>query len=156
MDSRIWSIPLEEKDIKRLKRKRLFQLILMIYLILVDIGATIGFIWIQWIENDEVAGALMGVLAAGIALVVFIVRRSWSNLDRDLKGGIKQAVSGKVEGMYSYKNRFELKVNGQDYRVGSLDYHNHSIGDEVLITFGPASKVMLDIRLLNPNDDSTQ
>jgi len=139
-------IPLDEKDVKKLKRKRLMILIFYIYMWLTFLGVTVGAVFFYFTEVERWPAYLMGSIALGLTIVVFILRRSWKNIKTDLILGNKEVVQGEVTDKYWHKNRYELTIDEKVYLVNSEQYEAVKEGQVVLIGFAPMSKITLDIR----------
>lgn len=137
---------LTEKDLNKLRFQKGMSLFLFIILSLVTAMMVIfGFVFV-FIENEETAGKILG---AGFIIMLFLtlwVRRHYRGLKADLKGGVKNAVQGVVESKMRHRSNCDFTINGVTYHVSLDAYLEYEKGDHVLISFGPASKVMLDIQ----------
>jgi len=142
------SIPFEEKDIKKLKCKRLLILLFYIYMWLVVFGTFVATIVFYFIEDDRIPFYLMGSVTLGSGVVVFILRRTWLRIRKDLRIGTKEVIQGKVTNKYWHKNRYELTIGEKEYLVNSEQYEVIKEGQNVLIGFAPLSKITLDIQVM--------
>ncbi|MDW3194283.1 MAG: hypothetical protein R8G66_18050 [Cytophagales bacterium] len=148
MPNKTWTMDLTERDLKRLKFQKGMTLFLLITLSFSTIMITIVAIMFGF-DGDSTITMMVGI---GFLILVWLtlwVRRHYVRLKSDVVGGVKEAVQGKLEDKTRYRSNCEFRINGVTYHVKMDAYFDHDIGDQILIAFGPASKVMLDIQKLD-------
>lgn len=136
---------LTQRDLKKLKFQKGMNLFLLITLsfslIMISIAAFMfGF------DGDSTITMVIGIVFIILLLLTSWVRRHYLRLKADIKGEIKDAVQGELEDKTRYRSNCEFRINGVTYHVHMDAYFDHDIGDQVLIAYGPSSKVMLDIQ----------
>ncbi len=146
MPDKIRTMDLTKRDLKKLKFQKvvsgiLFGLLSIVTLMMVSFGFVFVFL-----EDDGTAGMILAVGAIVIAILTFLIRKHYRSLKADLTGGVKEAVMGEIEDKMRHRSNCDFKINGVTYHVNMDAYQDHEIGDHVLIAFGPASKVMLNIQ----------
>lgn len=138
------TITLDEEDIKILKRKKLFQLIFFIYMILVCAGILALNIYLYVDKEPDMAKIMM--VAWGLTVfVVVTLFRNYKRFQYDLESGVKEVIEGTVTGKHSHKNRFELEIDGKNYVVKYEHYFTTKKGQQVLVAFATHSKQLLNI-----------
>lgn len=148
MPSQTWTMDLTKRDLKKLKLQKGFTLFLLITLSF----ATMMFIAAMVIfgfDGDRTINLIAGVGFIVVLMLTLWVRKHYKNLSSDVKGGVKMAVQGKLQDKIRHRSNCDFTINGVTYHVNMDAYFDHEIGDQVLIAFGPASRVMLDIQKIN-------
>lgn len=146
-------IPLEAKDVKKLKRRRLFYNIFTGYMCVVTIAMFVFAGWLYYEESDHLPA---GILAIGAVIACIVPIIMWNNskkITEDLRKGIKEISKGVIEKKYSYKNRHELTVNGKTFQTNYKNYQSVNKGDLVLVAFAPQAKMILDLSEIEDTDD---
>ena len=145
MPDKTWTMDLTDRDLKRLKFQKWWTLFLLVTLSFSTIMMTIVAIMFGF-DGDSTITIMVGT---GFLILVWLtlwVRRHYTRLKTDVVGGVKEAVQGKIEDKMRHRSNCEFRINGVTYHVNMDAYFDHDIGDQILIAFGPASKVMLDIQ----------
>lgn len=145
MSDQTYALDLEKKDLKKLKFHRkvhLFMLAILSVLTIVMLSAGIYFGLIE----GELVGAIMLVLGLIFLALAFRFRKQYRDLKSDYSGGVKTAMQGKLEDKSRHRSSCTLRINDQTYPVHIDHYFDYKKGDEVFIAFGPASKMILDIK----------
>lgn len=145
MPTQTWTMELTKRDLKKLKFQKGFTLFLLIMLsfvtiMLMTVAVVFGF------DGDTTINLIVGIGFIILLLLTLWVRRHHLRLKSDVRGGLKEAVQGKLEDKIRHRSNCDFTINGVTYHVNMDAYFDHEIGDQVLIAFGPASKVMLDIQ----------
>ena len=144
--NRTWTMDLTPGDLKKLRFQKgvtLFMLSTMFFALTILVGVGTSFV-ISGV--DETVGGLLTVAAIVILGLTLWVRRHYRGLKADIKGGIKEAVQGKIQNKMRHRSNCDFTINGVTYHVNMDAYQSFKVGDQVLIAFGPHSKVMLDIQ----------
>lgn len=140
------TLPLTKRDQKKLKFQKGVSLFLFVMLALVSMFMLVMGIVFVFFEHDDTAGMIVSIGAAVVFFLTLWIRRHYQGLKSDLKGGIKETVRGNIQDKIRHRSNCDFKINGITYHVNMDAYLAHEIGDQVLLSFGPASKVMLDIQ----------
>lgn len=145
MPDQTWTIELTKRDLKKLKFQKGMTLFLLIMLSFASVMLMVAIIFFGF-DGEEMLNLAVGVAFIVIVLLTLWVRRHYLRLRADVKGRVKEAVQGVLEDKMRHRSNCDFTINGTTYHVNMDTYFDHDIGDQVLIAFGPASKVMLDIR----------
>ncbi len=148
MPNQTWTMDLTKRDLKKLKFQKGFTLLLLVMLSFVIVMLGVAAVWFGF-DGDGTINLIVGVAFMVILLLTLWVRKHYINLRSDVNGGVKEAVQGKLEDKMRHRSNCDFTINGVTYHVNLDAYVDHEIGDQVLIAFGPASKVMLDIRKID-------
>ncbi len=103
-------------------------------------------------DSDYTAGFF---LAVGVAFFLFFAmwsRRHYRRLKADVRGGVKEAVQGALEDKVRHRANCEFTIDGKKYHVDIDAYYEYDKGDQVLISYGPASRVMLQMEKIDRKD----
>jgi len=142
------TIVFEEKDVGKLKWRKLFVLILMVHLCVFALAIMAFAVWYYYVEHDEVVAQIAGLGSLFASFLVYKTHKKWMNIRRDLAKGLKEIVTGVITGKNAHKNYRELTINDVAYNVGHSHYHKYKKRQAVMIAYAPLSKIILDIEEL--------
>lgn len=151
-DVKKWTMDMTEKDLKKLRFQKgmsLFMVIMMWIVVTMMVGFGLMFVIA---DGDDMAGKILAGGSIVILLLTLWIQRHYKRLKADYKGGVKEAVQGAIESKMRHKSNCDFTIDGQTYHVNLDAYFAYKKGDQVLISYGPASKVMLDISAVKPEN----
>lgn len=148
------TIELTKKNQKKLRFHKRVSLFLLSMLCLVTVMmAVLGFVF-GVVDGEGMVGMLLLIVSVVLLLLTLWLRKHYNGLKSDLTGGVKEVAQGTIEDKRRYRANCDFIISGATYHVPIDHYVNHQIGDEVIIAFGPASKVILDIKKTNQKDEA--
>ena len=145
---------LTQRDLKKLRFHKGMSLLMLSMLWLLVVVMFGGSLVLIFAEGEEGTGMLMVVVGIVMLLLGLWARRHYRKLKADVKGGVKEAVQGVIEDVMRYRSTCDFVIDGQTYHVNMDAYVEFETGDQVLIAFAPHSKVMLDIKGIEGNDET--
>jgi hypothetical protein len=98
---------------------------------------------IQGINSSIVVPAILLL----IGFFVWAINRMGGNIQKDLKNGVKQMITAKVEDkLLGNSNSFVLVVNGERELVTKEHYDSVLVGDQIELEKAPLSRTLLALK----------
>ncbi len=147
-----WTLELTEKDLKKLRFQKTTTMFLSGIMSFVVVLMAIFGVVMVFADGDDMAGMILAGASIVILFFAIWIRRHYKKLKADVKGGVKEAVQGTLEDKIRHRANCQFTISGKTYHVDMDAYFDYDKGDQVLISFGPASKVMLQIEKIDKPD----